>query len=269
MYAIDFEFDGKRLSDFGCILTTFDGLRNNAVSSGASIVFSTEKPLGSDRYNIHSSRYDSPFSAEFCICKNPCDEMNSDNIVFSPREVSAIQRWLCRNDEYCKFRLLEDGYEGIYWNGYFNSQQHMLGSSIVGFDLIFTADSPYAYLDDIKLHYDNAANTSFLVDSKSDKEGYIYPNIILSLKSSGNFSLTNDRDNKIVRINNCTSGEIITMSGDQLLISSSNSNHDLSADFNYSFPRIINTYDNTKNIFTTNLACEITISYSPIIRVGF
>lgn len=269
MYAIDFEFDGKRLSDFGCILTTFDGLKSDVVPSGGSITFSTEKALSSDKYNIYSSGYDSPFTAEFSICKNPCDSINSDNIEFTPREVSAIQRWLCRNNEYCKFKLLEDGYEGIYWNGYFNSQQYILGSKIIGFSLIFTADSPYAYLDDIKLHFTNSANIGFLVDSKSDKEGYIYPDLTITLNSGGNFSLTNNRDNKITIINNCSQGEVITIHGEQLLISSSDNNHDLSADFNYSFPRIINSYVDTGNIFTPNLACTIDISYSPIIRVGF
>lgn len=269
MYAIDFEFDGKRLSDFGCILTTFDGLKNGAVPSGGSIIFSTGKSLTGDRYDIYSSSYDSPFTASFTICKNPCDPLNADNMDFTPREVSKIQRWLCRKDKYCKFRILEDGYEGIYWNGYFNSQQHVLGSSIVGFDLVFTADAPYAYLDDIKLHFNNSANTQFLVDSKSDDEGYIFPDMTITFNSAGNFSLINDRDAKIMHINNCLNGETITISGNQLLISSSNENHDLSTDFNFTFPRIINTYENTKNYFTPNLSCTIDISYSPIIRVGF
>ena len=269
MYAIDFEFDGRRLSDFGCILTSFSGMQDGAVPSGASTVFSTAKSSSSDIYDMFSSSYDAPFSATFEICKNPCIDENASNPGFTPYEISNIQKWLCRRTQYCKFKILADDYEDIYWNGYFTSQQYMSGSSIIGLQLVFTADAPYAYLEDVTLNYSVNANEEFVIESVSDEEGYIIPNMEITLKSGGTFELQNDRDTRVMSVENCSGDEVLTIDGKYLLIDSSLSSHDLSLDFNYMFPRVFNTYDNVKNVFTANQACDITVTYTPAIKVGF
>lgn len=267
MYAIDFEFDGQRVSDFGCIMTSFTGMQNGTVPSGASITFSSAKSLASDRYDLFSSSYDSPFTASFGICKNPCE--GDDNPYMTLQEVSMLQRWLCRRTKYCKFKLLSDGFEDIYWNGWFSSQEELLGGNIIGLQLTFTADAPYAYMEDITLRFENEAGSNFIVDSVSHEEGYIIPDMVITLKQGGDFSLTNNRDNRTMQIENCSNGEKISIAGKYLLIESSDSGHDLSQDFNFIFPRIFNLYDDIRNIFTSNLACDIEITYTPAMKVGF
>lgn len=269
MYAVDFEFDGRKLSDFGCVLTTFSGLKDGAVPSGADVVFSTAKASGSDFWDLYATSYDTPFTATFSVCKDPCVGNNATISSFTPREVSAIQRWLVRRNKYCKFKLLEDGYEDVYWRGYFTSQQYMLGSSIVGFELTFTADAPYGYLEDVTLHYTPSANTDFTIDSISDEEGYVYPDVVITLRAAGTLTLSNTRDEKIMSIKNCTSGEIITIDGSHQIITSSRAAHDLSLDFNFYFPRIFNTYEDTINIYRPSLACNIDVTYTPAIKAGF
>ncbi len=269
MYAVDFEFDGRRLSDFGCVLTTFNGMENGPVPSGADVVFNIATTSGSDIYNVFATNYDSPYSTTLSICKDPCVGDNATNPYFTPREASAIQSWLCRRTQYCKFKILEDGYEDIYWMGWFSSQQYMLGSHIAGFEVTFTADAPYGYLEDISLHYTCTANTGFNVDSMSYEEGYVIPNIVITCKAAGNFQLTNNRDDKITKIDNCTNGEVITIDGKTLYISSSRASHDLAIDFNFLYPRIFNKYGDTKNTFTPNMACTIDVTYTPAIKVGF
>lgn len=266
MYAIDFEFDGKRLSEFGCILTSFEGATSGVVPSGADVVFTYTNPLGSDIYSLHTANYNSPYTTSFSICKNPCEY--DDNMSFTPQEASAIQRWLCRRMNYCKFKILRDGYEDIYWIGSFTSQQYVICGEIIGFNLTFTADAPYAYLDDVTLHYTCSANSSFSVDSISDEEGYIIPDMKIAITQGGNFTLTNNRDVKIFTVNNCTANETITINGKTLIIDSNNVNHDLSQDFNYAFPKLFNTYSNTINTFTPSLGCTIDITYRPAIKVG-
>lgn len=267
MYAVDFEFDGKRLSDFGCVMTSFSGMQNGEVPSGASLTFSSAKSLTSDKFDLFSSTYDSPFSASFGICKNPCE--SNDMYYMTPYEVSALQRWLCRRTKYCKFKVLSDGFEDIYWNGYFTSQEELLGGNIVGLQLTFTADAPYAYMEDITLRFENEAESSFIIDDVSYEEGYIIPDVVITLKEGGEFSLINSRDSRTMRVENCSNGEVLTISGKYLLIESTDSNHDLSQDFNFVFPRIFNLYDDTRNIFTPSLACDIEIKYTPAIKVGF
>ena len=72
-------------------------------------------------------------------------------------------------------------------------------------------------------------------------------------------------------INNCKQGEVIEMSGDTQIITSSlsSSTHStLYDDFNYAYFRLANTYDNRVNKLTFSLACQITLTYNFIRKVG-
>jgi len=46
------------------------------------------------------------------------------------------------------------------------------------------------------------------------------------------------------------------------------SGHDLGKDFNYIFPRIINTVEDVTNTFNSNLACSVKMTYAPAIKTG-
>ena len=296
MYAVDFEFDGRRLSDFGCIMTSFNGIETNIVESGASATFITANSSGSDIYNVFSSSYDAPFSATFTIIKDPCATSsrlithnkdyfktsgndiliipcllgtNYDDPYFTPAEANLIQSWLCRRTDYCKFKILNSGYDNYYWNGWFSSHQHMMGDHIAGFELVFTADAPYAYHEDITTTYTCTANTAFVIDSASYEEGYIIPSMVITCKAAGDLSIINQRDNKPMIINNCANNEVITIDGKTLYIESSRAAHDLTQDFNFYYPRIFTSYANKENLFQTSLACTIEVTYAPAIKVGF
>lgn len=268
MYIKDFEFDGKRLSDFGCILTSFNGASNGSYPSGASLTYSTATTSGSDRFDLFGSKYDQPYSIQFGIIKNPCTADDQDEMYFTPREISSIQRWLCRRSRYGKFKVDADGYRDLYWMGTFVSQQYEINGATVGFDLTFTADTPYAYQDDITVNLDFSEDEQFTLFSVSDEEGYIIPSLKITLLSSGDLEIENDRDTKKFEIKNCHADEVITLDGTYLVLSSSDGNHDLGNDCNYLFPRIFNTYDDTRNVFTSNLPCKIEMSYAPALKVG-
>lgn len=268
MYITDFEFDGKRLSDFGCILASFNGASNGSYPSGASLTYSTSTTLGSDRFDLFGSSYDQPYSIQFGIIKDPCIADDQDEMYFTPREISSIQRWLCRRSRYGKFKVDADGYRNLYWMGTFVSQQYEINGSTIGFDLTFTADSPYAHQEPVTLKFDCSEDNKFTLYSISDEEGYIIPDVKITILTGGDLAITNSRDSKVFEIKNCEANEEITIDGTYQVISSSIDSHDLGNDCNYSFPRIFNTYDDTKNEFTTNLSCKIEISYAPALKVG-
>ena len=67
MYAIDFEYDGKRLSDFGMMLCSFDSPGLETVSSGADITFNTTKSVGSDKVKMYDSKYEEIYTTPFQI----------------------------------------------------------------------------------------------------------------------------------------------------------------------------------------------------------
>lgn len=279
MYATDFEFEGEKLSDYGMIICNFDGAGGiETVSSGADITFNQIKPCGSYNFNIFSSVYDSAYTTVFQICKNPCSAGISNDLFLSVTDVSSLQRWLCRKNMYGKFKIFQEGYEDLYWNAAFSTKQIELNGSVVGLELTLYTDSPFAYMDEIIIKKDSD-EFSFDIFDMSDEEGYIYPDVKITLSEDGKdimedgeikykkaFVLKNSMDNKITIIQNCRSGEVIEINGKNHIIFSQT--HDLAGDFNYFFPKIINNYTENKNTFTCNLKCEIVFSYSPVRKTG-
>lgn len=272
MYAINFEYANERLSDYGMMICTFNGSGGTeAVSSGADITFSQAKASGSSRFSLYSFAYENAYTATFQICRLPCSSKAGKALYLMPDEVTAIQRWLCRK-EYHRFKIDQDGYRNIYWNAVFQSKQIMRNGQIAGLEVTLFTDAPYAYHDPVTLTFDSPQETIIIYDS-SDETGYIYPSIKIECLSDGSddqktFTLSNSFDNKVMRISNCIQGEIITIDGRSLTITSSKSHPTLAADFNYFFPKIQNTYLDNKNIFTANTNCKITFTYSPIRKIG-
>lgn len=268
----DFEFAGEKLSDYGMMICKFDSGGTETVSSGADITFNQIKPIGSNRFNLYSSTYDTALSATFQICKNPCRLKDQDEMELSLEEISAIQRWLCRKDGYKRFKLDKEGYEHVYWNGTFGSKQIVLNDAIIGLELTLYTDAPFAFMDEVSTEYECSAGTSFDLwdnsDETTDLNNSLRPDMEITILSDGEFRLHNLMDNKIMVIKNCKSNEVITIDGKNQLITSSFSSHNLSNDFNYFFPRIINNYNERCNTFTPNLNCKIKITYSPIRKVG-
>ncbi|MDE6312805.1 MAG: hypothetical protein K2M46_04185 [Lachnospiraceae bacterium] len=268
----DFEYAEEKLSDYGMIVCNFNNSGMETVSSGADITFQQIKPGKSSKFHLYSSTYDSCYSATFQICRNPCSTASDGDMYLSPELVSALQRWLCRRNGYNRFKIYQNGLEHIYWNAAFNSKQIVLNGQIIGLELTMTTNAPYAYMDEVSARYECLAGTSFDFYDTSDEEGYIRPDVKIQMLSSGVFRLENSMDNKIMKISNCTIGEIITIDGQNQIITSSVPSHNISGDFNYFFPKIWNHYEkggtNNLNIFTPSLDCNITITYSPIRKVG-
>ncbi|MCI8281386.1 MAG: hypothetical protein HFI76_06785 [Lachnospiraceae bacterium] len=270
---LDFEFDNERASDYGLIVGSFQGDAGMEIlSSGSDLALNPTKPSRSDRFLIHHLDYSEPYTYTFQVIKNYCTAKNGD-ISLSPKEISSIQRWLCRRNSLHKFKIYAEGYNNLYWMGSFYAQQVSLNGKIVGLELTFTADSPYAYSEPISLAFDCKEQTPFEIYNMSDEEGAIHPHMeITFLKESDapyEFTLSNSLDRRIMKIKGCTQNETITIDGKNLMIQSSNLSHtSLSKDFNYFFPKIINTYHGGKNTFTPNADCNITFTYSPICKVG-
>ena len=268
MFSTDFEYDGKRLSDFGLMILSFNGVNNDdTASSGADITFGQVRTAGGDNYNLYSSTYDSAYSITFQIGKNPYNISCQEDLHFSPIEVSKIQSWLCQ-DDYCKFKINQDGYENIYWNATFSSKQILINGRIVGLELSLFTDAPYAYMDEVKIVKEVKKDKPFVVYGLSDEIGNIRPYLKVKLKESGEkFILSNSLDSLTTEVKYVSEGEVITFYGRSQNITSS-LEHEIADDFNYHYPIIGNTKNTRLNEYTSNLDCEITIKYSPIIKVG-
>ena len=78
-----------------------------------------------------------------------------------------------------------------------------------------------------------------------------------------------DPNGRYTQVKNCSSGEILTFDCiHKIITSSGHPTQRLYNDFNYVFPRLMNTFDNSLNVFYVSRKCEITINYNPIRKVG-
>ena len=63
-------------------------------------------------------------------------------------------------------------------------------------------------------------------------------------------------------------GEVISINN--MIIQSSNEEHDSSImnDFNFIFPKIVNNYNDRKNVYTFSLPCDVVFEYRELRKIG-
>lgn len=271
MYATDFEYNGTLLSSLGYMICSFDGSSNGNVSAGSDITFNMISPNRNSKFRIYSSKYESSYTTTFSICKNieSMSSVNQDEQYLSTNDISELHKWLCRKS-FKKFKAHQDGYEDIFWNGVFTSEQYLINGRTAGLTLTLITDAPFAYQEPEKEStYDFylAKDVPFEIYDTSDEEGFIHPNLTITVLEPGTFTLSNSMDNKIMRIYNCSENEVITIDGENLIISSTMQNH-ITSDFNYYYPKIVNDDGHFLNQITSSLDCKIELSYAPIRKIG-
>lgn len=279
MNILDFTFNGKKLSDFECICCNFDSSSGTVeVSAGADVTLNQERPSGSNKFNLYSTSYDEPFTLPLSICLNPCG--NYENMEMSVEQARKIQKWLSLRNK--KFKINIEGYENIYWVGTFTCKQVMLNDIIIGFNLTFTANTPYALQEDKSFNIELSDTLESDIVFTSDVYGYIDADYVITVKEAGDLKLDTyyyDPDIKVYTLDrectvkNCTADEKIYVKGDTQLVTSSRTAHELGKDCNFILPRLINTYqsddEEVRNKIKSNLKCNVQITYNQTAMIGY
>lgn len=266
MYALDFIYDSKSASDFGLMICTFNRDSGAVITSnGGDLQFNLVKTPKNDKFYLHSTSYADACTVTFQICKEPCKHYEP---YFTPDEVSKIKRWLCRKDGFHKFQLIQEDHSNLYFYGSFNVHTIQINGQTVGLELTFYSNAPYGYLDGYQIDCSLSPEEPFTIYDVSDETGSIYTPIQITCLKSGNLKLTNSFDGKSTVINNVTKGELICLDMEKSIITSSNESHDIVSDFNYSFFKISNSFEERENIITTTLPCQLYIDYAPIRKIG-
>lgn len=270
MKALDFEYDGLNLSDFGCTICTFDSPGTENITMGSVITFNTTPVQGSNKFLLSNITYEECLESDFEICKNPCGIYNNEKMYFSVEEQRQIMRWLNRG-EYLKFRILDDGYENIYYEGsFYNIEKIEVSGNVAGFHLYLKTNSPFAFHRTEEFKFDIVSvNGTYTIFDISDKIGYVYADMEITCNQSGTLRIINSVDNRTTEIKNCSAGEVISMNNMMIIETSLNSHKSsLMNDFNYQFPRISNSFSERGNTFTFSLPCSVVLKYTPVMKVG-
>lgn len=264
MLALDFEYNKKRLSDYGFTICNFNNKSGTETETGQQIIFNT-LPIYSGRKNaITSTKYNSCIESTFQICKKP----DYDNLIISDMEYRKIARWL-NQKRYYKMRFLDaDDLSDIYYfNASFNLSKITINGLIYGIELHMVTDSPFAYgVEEYKIWNDTIPNYSYKIVDGSDEIGDTYINIIIKCKEAGDLEIKNQSTNQTLKIKNCLANEEIFIDGENQIITSDNKNHKIYNDFNYEFLKISNSENSTLNKITFSIRCDVKIKYTPIYK---
>lgn len=263
MKAYDFEFDGKKLSEFGFTICYFGSKGLETISNGSQITFNTVSTLGGTKHELVSTEYEECLETTIQICKHSC---SSDVTEISPHEFREMTKWLSRK-KFLKFKILEEAYIDLYYEASFNISRIEINGKLYGLELEVRTNRPFALKEPKVIVIRNLTKDgSYSINDSSNEEGYIYPFTEITVNEDGDLNIYNAIEDRNTCIKNCKTGEVITM--DYPVITSSLSSHMIQDDFNWNFFRIANTYNRSRNDLTISIPCTIKVKYSPIIKVG-
>ncbi len=259
----DFEYDGKRLSDFGFMICSFEDGGMETRSSGGDLEFTTVKQDNGKHWLLTQSGYNSTLTATLYICPSLCE--TGGIIKVTEEQNRAIMRWLNR-PTFCKFKPLRWKYDTFFYGTFMVKAQTWCGQ-LVGYELEVITDRPFGLGETQEYSFSVGANETYTINDTSDEVGFIYPEMTVKTTAAGTLRITNsiEPDRRTV-INNCEAGELFTFK--HPIVTTSSGAHKVQEDYNYNFPRISNTYENSVNTLTFSLPSEVTISYNPIRKVG-
>ena len=321
MKATDFEFDNRRLSEFGMVLCQFGGSKGlETITDGAPTSFTTVPTMNGSKHNLTSVGYEECLEATWEICKHSC---NGGIQEITPIEHRNLTAWLCRK-KFLKLKILDESNIDLYYEAKIDVSRIEIDGKLYGLELTVTTNRPFAlkeprtinvvceegkevygwkkYQTDpeiIMLGYVTSTDENAYPQGKVDEnnniiegahidgyqyvtlgqvyktslndtsyeEGYIYPEMEITVKKAGNLIIHNSIENRETYIANCQVNEKIIL--DYPVIQSYISSHNIQNDFNWTFFRVANTYDNSRNDLVISLPCSIKIKYSPIVKVGF
>lgn len=267
MYALDFEYDGQHLSDFGFIICDFSYASGaTTATAGSQLEFHKVSRNRGKTFGLTGTKYYECISTSFDICKDP---RIHDDLVITDDECRDLVRWLNRG-EFLKFQIVkEEKFEGDYcwYEASFNIEKIKIREKLCGLTLKMETNAPFGYGEKVYVYFDNRKESDvFSIYDLSDEIGYIYPDIVISCKVDGDVILSNSLTGCSTTIANCSVGEVITIHGDTQILTSSNPDHKIGNDFNYDFFSIGNTYGNTLNTITVSPQCIAEFWYVPIVK---
>ena len=158
MFACDFEYDGRRLNDFGFIICDFNhSSGTDNISAGSQIEFNTVARYNGKKYSLTSTTYGECITASFDICKDT-DIYDDADFEITDGECRDMMRWLNRR-EFLPFQMFDDGdidKERCYYNASFNIEKIVMSGTVVGLHLTMETDSPFGYGDKQERHEEEA-----------------------------------------------------------------------------------------------------------------
>jgi phage-related protein len=254
----NFIFNNTSNKEHGVILCKFDN--STPSSNDEEVGINTSKTYGSDIFHLINIDYSNPLKFQLTICKD-------NGTYFNSIEQRAIKKWLCRTDGYHWLQIDQNDLSEIRYKCIITFGEMVdIGGKNGGMRFNVQCNSPFPFSRETKKTYTCASGTlsfNFYCNSDfADGDKLLYPSIKITSNTTGTIQIKNNSTNETLIITNCTSGEVITISDDE--IPTTSTNRAIIDNWNYNTIYFI---DGTNSItITGNCTVEFTYSYSR--RVG-
>lgn len=254
----NFIFDNKSNKLLGLICVRFDSVSGaETFSGGCETEVITEKTPRSNKFYIIEQPYSAPMQFTFQV-------INEDGTPITPQKERSIKKWLCQRGTYKLFQI--DSHAGLYYNVNISNPKLINVGDTVGMEFVVITDSPFGYspIQNRKFSITSLMKqATLLIDHYDD---YLYPTVTITMLESGNLEITNSTEQvgRFFRLNNVVTNEVITIDSEMPDISSSIPTHNIFADFNKNWIRLVDGM----NTLTFNLNCNVTITYREHREVG-
>ena len=162
MKAKDFEFDGKKLSDFGFIICNFSSKGLETISNGGQSTFNTVSTLDGKKHRKVSVKYEDCAEDVIQVCKTPC---HGNVMEISDSEFREMTRWLGRN-KFLKFKKLEQAYIDLYFEVRFKISKIEIDGILYGLELEVESNAPFALKEPKIINIENTVESVLYVWEK-------------------------------------------------------------------------------------------------------
>jgi len=190
----DFEYIGKTLSSLGYVCVDFE--------SKSEIPLSLSREINKGETNTYRKvanhygvKYTDVLPLSFNIVKNPYDGNSQSEMIISEDDIREVTRWLT-SSALPQWLTVTTKNNSVRYKGLFTDiTTFVVGCDVLGLEILFTCDSPYAYTGDIITSKDVAGYDTLTIENNSDElEDYVYPTISIDSVVTGSVFIHNLTD---------------------------------------------------------------------------
>lgn len=203
MFGKYFTYNNHSSEDFDLMIGGFDYTENISFAMGRTVYkggFTTVRKIP----NFMGTEYNDVLTFEISCIKDVCKYPNQDEMVFTEDEVDEIVSWLTESNYPILFHMYDYEPEVYKKYDYFavvsDVTPQTFAGDVVGFNISFTTNSPYAWSELKKLEYENTGENTYIVHVKnSERLGMIFPKITILPAITGepgrvDVTIANERD---------------------------------------------------------------------------
>lgn len=204
MFGKYFTFNGHSSEEFDLMMGGFDYTENVNLALSRNIYkgsFTKVRKIP----NFMGAEYNDVLTFDISVVKDVCKYPGQEEMIFTEDEVDAITAWLTEPEYPTLFHMYD--YEPIvnhqfdYFAVVSDVTPQTVGGDVMGFNISFITNSPYAWTNLITREFVNSGENIYTINvSNSERRGMIFPKITITPTITGTVgyvevAIGNSRDN--------------------------------------------------------------------------